>query len=54
MAVTLLIESIVAARFSGAVFTDANVGLLAPESQVARALLLSLRRHTDWKVRVVR
>ncbi|MGV3625360.1 MAG: hypothetical protein ACO1OB_31405, partial [Archangium sp.] len=49
--VTLVVEPTVAAWFSGAVFSDADVGSLAPESQVARALLLNLPRHTAWQVR---
>lgn len=52
--VTLVIEPSVAQWFSGAVFTDDDVGPLAADSQVARALLLNLRRHTAWQVRVVR
>lgn len=52
--VTLVVEPSVAAWFSGAVFTDADVGELSPHSQVARALQLNLRRHTAWQVRAVR
>lgn len=51
--VVLAVEPSPAQWFSGAVFSDADVGELPTDSQVRRALLLNLRRHSTWQVRAV-